>query len=73
METKYRIFFFFLNHRSGLVIAGFGDSLCYAQVYFYYVDTTVDYRLRKHITIRTCNNIIIREISLELESIYSFI
>ena len=59
-------------HRSGPMTAGYGRSPCYAQLYFYDVDTAVNYRLREHYN-QTCNNNIMREISLELERINPFV
>jgi hypothetical protein len=52
--------------------AGYGRSPCYAQLYFYDVDTAVNCRLREHFN-QTCNNNIMREISLELERINPFV
>ena len=49
-------------HRSGPMTAGYGHSPCYAQLYFYDVDTAVNYRLREHYN-QTCNNNTMREIS----------
>ena len=46
--------------------AGYGRSPCYAQLYFYDIDTAVNYRLHEHYN-QTCNNNITCEISLELE------
>lgn len=34
-------------HRSGSLTAGYGREPCYAQLYFYDVDTAVNYRLRQ--------------------------
>ena len=42
-------------HRSGPMTAGYGRSPCYVQLYFYDVDTAVNYRLREHYN-QTCNN-----------------
>jgi hypothetical protein len=60
------------NHRSDPMTAGYGRSPCYAQLYFYDVDTAVNCRLREHFN-QTCNNNIRREMSLELERINPFV
>ena len=59
-------------HRSNLMIAGYGHSPCYAQLYFYDIATAIGYRLHKNFN-QTCNYNKIREINFELESIKPFI
>jgi hypothetical protein len=59
-------------HRSGPMTAGYGGLPCYAQLYFYDVDTAANCRLREHFN-QTYNNNIMREISLELERINPFV
>ena len=44
-----------LYHRSGTMTAGYGHSPCYAQLYFYDVDTAIDYRLHKHLNQKQYN------------------
>lgn len=62
----------FFYHISGPMTVGYGRSPRYAQLYFYDFDTAVNYRLREHYN-QTCNNNIMREISLELERIHPFV
>ena len=52
--------------------AAYGHSPCYAQLYFYDVDTAINYRLQEHFN-QTCNNNKMREISLKLEHSTHFV
>ena len=43
--------------------AAYGRSPCYAQLYFYDVDTAINYRLQEYFN-KKCNKTLMREISL---------
>lgn len=50
----------------------YNRSPCYAQLYFYDVDTAINYRLSEHFN-RACSNNLMREISFELERSNPFV
>lgn len=59
-------------HRAGSMTSVYGRQPCYAQLYFYDVETAVQYRMRERANAE-CNLGLMRELAVELNRVNSFI
>lgn len=59
-------------HRAGPLTSQYGSSPSYAQLYFYDVDTALNYRMRNSNN-NNCNNNLMREIANELNTVNPFV